>query len=305
VLARAFRARAELVFQAAAEAHGATEEELAERLAPDLGLTPEGWLPGVPRRRLVVRGLKVQILDEDGQPVGPPRPGVGDDVATLKREAHVVLKDGAARLRARMTLGQGMSVEHFAETYLMHPLLRALAAGVVWGAQDGDRLAFTFTVGATGPVDARGQPVPLPEGRTVVVVHPSQLTEAERAAWAARLQRQPSDPLRRLGEAARTPDELAARLAALQGREVQVATLLRLRAKGWDAAPQDGGLAPTLVRRGGAFGVVEVDFTPGLFLGNPLQYLAQRLEAVRVFLRPDAPPSLLSEVEWELSQALR
>jgi Domain of unknown function (DUF4132) len=307
VLARAFRARAELVFQAAAEAQGFCEEELAERLAPDLGLSPEGWLPGLPRRRLaVLPRVQVRLLDEAGRPISPPATGA-DELAVLKRQAEAVLRDGAARLEARMALGRSMTVEHFTETYLMHPLLRALAGGVVWGALEGERLAVTFTVGARGPEDVRGAPVPLPPGQAVVVVvYPAHLSEAERAAWAVRLPDQPFVQLRRHGLVPGSPGELVVRLGALEGRELQTGGLVRLRAWGWQPARGgEGDEGHHLVRRAGDFGVVELSVEPGGRPGDPVRSAIQQVRRVRVLLRPDTPRSLLGEVEWELVQALR
>jgi hypothetical protein len=304
VTSRAFRARALLVFQGAAEAQGFSAAELAERLAPDLGLTPEGWLPGAPRRRLVVKGLQVQVVDEAGLPVRPPAEGT-DALGPLIREAELLLREGAARLEVRMLQGVGMTVEHFTETYLMHPLLRPLAAGLVWSAQDDEGQAVTFTVGARGPEDVQGRPLPLPVEHRVVVASPSALTDEALRAWQLRLPAGPLQQLRRVPRAPRHPGELAVRLQAFQGREVSTAVLLRLLARGWVAGDAEGGQVRSLVRRVGSGGRVDVVLEPGFEPAEPDRAPRQRLVWFRLALDAGTAASVLGEVERELAQVLR
>jgi hypothetical protein len=305
VTARAFRARTELVFQAAAEAQGLSAAELGERLTPDLGLTPEGWLPGGAWRLVVLPDLRVRV-EARAAPTPPPSAEAPPHLAALGAEAGRLLQEGAARLEARMLAGESLGVEHFTETYLMHPLLVPLAAGVMWSLQEPGGAVTAFTVGAHGPEDLAGRPVELPADARVAVVHPASLAAEERRAWLGRLPLQPFVQLRRHRKPIRSPAELAVRLGALQGREAASASLLRLQARGW-SAPDGlaGGLVRRLQRRVDPHGLVEVLLEPGLDLADPGRLPVQRVQAVSLSLRSETPSTSLDAVERELFQVLR
>ncbi len=308
VRSKAFRARAQLVFVSAAEKMGLSEDELAERLVPDFGLSPEGWLPVTPRLRLVVKKKKASFVDEAGKAVktlpAVEDPDVDAQVKELKRKAGALLKEGAERLERRMAFGRAMSLEHFTEIYLMNGLLRPLAAGLVWTALVDGKPAGTFTVGEAGPVDVEGKPVP-PRAGEIAVAHPLQLSEQERALWSARKLDAPFPQLDRKMKSVMGVRELTQALEPLAGLVVPVASVLRLEKLGWVRGPEvGGGCYVSYVRELGPAGRLELDFDPGIYLGDPMHNGNQTLHPVQVQLRPDTPRQLLSELERELREAL-
>ena len=309
VRSKAFRARAVLVFASAAEKMGLTEDELAERLVDDFGLSPEGWLPVTPRVRLVVKKLKPQLVSEDGKPVKTwptaADPEADAELKELKRKAGGLLKEGAARLERRMTLGRPMSFEHFTETYLMNGLLRGLIQGVVFAVLEGGRPALTFVVTEMGPVDVEGRPVPPQEGRAIAVAHPLELDEETRAAWRAKKLEPPFAQLDRKLRPVMDVRALETALHALEGRPVPVAAVLRLERFGWIRGPEVGhGCFVSFARELGPLGRVELEFYPGVYLGDPMGSGDQTVNVFRVALAPQTPVPLLSELEREVREAL-
>ncbi|MFT3842630.1 MAG: DUF4132 domain-containing protein [Myxococcaceae bacterium] len=306
---KAFRARCELVFVGAAEKMGLSEDELAERLVPDFSLTPEGWLPVTPKVRLAVKKLKAVYLDEAGEPVKQV-PDSADaeiqaDLAELKKRANQLVKEGAERLELRMMLGRTMGFEHFTEVYLMHGLLRRLATGLVWGVFADGKVTGTFTIGEAGAEDVEGKPFTPPENARIGVVHPLALSELELAQWSQRklepVFAQLSRKLRKLS----STQELEQELRSLENRPVPVAALLRLEKSGWVRGPEIGrGCYVSYARDLGMLGRVELDFDPGIYLGDPMGSGEQTLTVLRAQLSPGVTPQVLSELERELREAL-
>jgi hypothetical protein len=309
VRSKAFRARAELAFRTAAEKMGLTEDELAERLVPDFGLTPEGVLPGGPWvLRLAVDGLKPRFVDQAGE-VLKKLPVVDDaelasQHADLKKSAPKLLKEIAERLERRMATGRHMPVEHFLEVYLMHGLARPVAAHLVWGLYDErGRLESTFAPGAAGPVNVAGQAAPLPEGRTVGVVHPLELSAADRAQWATRLGQQPFEQLARHSRAFEGVRELETAARAYVGRTVASGTLLGLEKSGWVRGPTEDGGCFSRVTRTTSGGVAELTFEPGVYLCDPTMHPTQTVVGLELRLAESTPRYVLSEIEHDLHHA--
>lgn len=311
VRSKAFRARAELVFQTAAEHMGLTEDELAERLVPDYGLTPEGLLPvKEPEVRLELDGLKPRWVDGDGEPVKKLPEPEGDDelkaqLAELKKKAPTLVREIAERLERRMGAGRRMPVDHFTEVYLMHGLARRVASRLVWGVYDEKgRLERSFVPGAQGPVDVNGKAVPLPEGRSVGVVHPLELEKGERELWSAQLDErgQPFEQLKRRAQRLETVQALRAAVKPYVGRTVPSGALMGLEKRGWvRGQPVGGGCYVSMSRRLGG-GVAELSFEPGIYLGDPRMNPQQTIVAVDVPLSSSTPPTELSELEHDLHE---
>jgi hypothetical protein len=309
VRSKAFRERAELIFTTAAEQLGLTDDELAERLVPELGLSAGGALDTTPPVRLVLEGLKPGFVDEAGAALKALPPGRGEDAtaqhAELKKRAPALVREISQRLERRMALGRHMSLEHFLETYLMHGLAQLVAAQVLWGLYDErGALRETFVPGPHGPLDVEGAPLRLPEGRGVGVVHPLELDEAARRQWRRQLGVQPFPQLARASRAIQTVQELRLRTRALAGQQVPTARILGLEKRGWVRGPAEEGGCSLQISRAVPGGLVQLELSPGVFFGDPRQHPTQQLVALGLRLAEGTAPLVLSELELDLSTLL-
>lgn len=312
VRSKAFRERAELVFKTAAEKMGLTEDELAERLVPDYGVSPEGVLPpageGAPVIRLELDGLKPRYVDSEGRLVKKlPEPEDAElkaQLAELKKKAPTLLREIAERLERRMGGGLRMPLEHFTEVYLMHGLARRVAEKVVWGVYGGGKLESAFRLGAQGPVTLEGRPAPLPEGKDIGVVHPLELEPGLRAFWATHVGEQPFAQLSRRAHEFSSVNALFKATRTYVGRTVPSVALLGLERLGWVRGPtEDGGCFVVMSRRVSG-GHVELSFSPGVYLGDPRTTPQQQIASVDLELAETTPARELSEIEHDLQRVL-
>jgi len=143
----------------------------------------EAWAAhgGDPRHRWVFGGLRVVSDDELHERLVPERtPDAAATRAVLDRERR--------RLERALSTGRDWSVADWRHWLFDHPLLRPRRRGLVWGQRDGNALAVTFTVDEEDALrDATDEPVTLDPRKRVCLVHPAELTAAERAAWGEHL----------------------------------------------------------------------------------------------------------------------
>ena len=281
----ALKSRARLAFHEAAARLGLSAEELEDRLVPDIGP-----LDGA---TLTLDASLRPVLARDGRELPVP-----EDV----QRAAKSLKPALARLERVMCEGPAFGAFHFTETWGMHPLLRALAAQVVWGvfkAGAAPRRGGAQRVGlfvATTP--AQGDALPLDESTTVRPVHPLELSDEENKRvrpWLT--QRQPFEQLDR---ACYPATELRARLRALVHREVPVVALLALERLGWErGAVADGGSWLDLTRRGEGWSV-SLHFEPGIWAGDPQANDVQLITGTQLEPEGSLPVRIASEVQRDL-----
>ncbi len=275
----ALRSRARLAFQEAAARLGLSAAELEDRLVPELA-SLEG-------ATLTLDTSLRPVLTRDGREVPVPE--------EVKRAAKS-LKPALARLERVMCEGPAFGAFHFTETWGMHPLLRALAAQVVWGVFKGAERVGLFV--PTTP--AQGDALPLDETTTVRPVHPLELSDEESKRvrpWLT--QRQPFEQLDR---ACYPASELRPRLRALVHREVPVVALLALERLGWErGAVADGGSWLDLTRRGEGWSVA-IHFEPGIWAGDPQANEAQLITGTELEPEGALPPRIASEVQRDLAK---
>ncbi len=275
----ALRARAKLAFHEAAARLGLSAEELEDRLVPDVGPLNGATLS-------LDAGLK-PVLTRDDRELPVP-----DGV----KRAAKSLKPAVARLERVMCEGAAFGAFHFTETWGMHPLLRALAAKVLWGVFKGEQRVGLFV--PTTP--ARGDALPLDESTTVRPVHPLELTEAE--AQRVRPWLPDRQPFEQLDRACYPANELRPRLRALSHHEVPVMTLLALERLGWErGAVADGGSWVDLTRRGAGWWVA-LHFEPGIWAGDPNASDVQVITGTELEPAGPLPPRIASEVQRDLAK---
>jgi hypothetical protein len=296
VRSKAFRARAELIFTSSAEKMGLSREELAERLVPDFGLSPDGTLPVDPPVRFEVVKGKARFVDASGRPVkafpATGHPERDEELASLKKRAAALVKEASERLEARMSSERRMSLDHFTELYAMHGLLGALARKLVWGQWRAGRLVLVFRLAGAAPIDAEGRPVTLEADDEVGVVHALHLDDAARAQWTPHSADAPFPQLARPLQRFESAEACARALRKLEGRVVESGQLLALEAAGWTRGDQIGGGCYVELRRPLGRGTVRLQFAPGIYLGDPLLHHRQTIDAIEL------SPGAGSAVSW-------
>lgn len=297
VQSKALRAKAEKVFAAQAAQMQLTPEDLADRLLPDFGPLERTTEVGVFKVRFDGK-LKPALVDEAGSVVTLPSKV---DAETrewweeLERGAPRLGRAQAKRLERSMVESKPMSLEHFTETYAMHPVLSALARGLLWGEYEGGKLVRALVLDGHALVDQRGTKV-MP-ALSMGVVHPAELDAAELDHWRTRLTEQPFSqlgrPVRRLTQAALTTSS-----ASLTGAEVATERLVSLTRVGWRQGPVFDGGCYTSIERVGQGARVTLSFSPGIHLGDWKLNATQTIEEVVV--DGAASAALLSEAAVDL-----
>ncbi len=300
VQSKALQARAETVFESVAKSLGLGIEELADRLVPEVS---EADLTFGDLRAEIGPDLVPQLFATDGKPVDKPRDP--DELArwrALEKTCKTVARSQIARLEQIMAEGHRIPYAHFSEIYLMHSLIRILARGVVWGAYREGKLERAFAIAADGPIDVDGTPIELAIDAGYGVVHPVEL--ADRAPWAERLPAQPFLQLQREVFPAESGVEVTLILARLISRIIHTGKLLELQRRGWRRGESPQGGRYYSIDRAGAGWTAELAFTPGIYLGNPLEEPTQALEEIAFFADPGVPRAVLSEIQRDVRSLL-
>ncbi len=296
VQSKALQARAETVFETVAKSLGLGTEELADRLVPDLA---EADLTFGDLRAVFDPSLVPSLVAADGSTVQKPRDA--DDQArwrALEKTCKTVARTQLARLEQLLAGGQRLPYAHFSEIYLMHSLIRHLARGLVWGAYKGGTLAVAFSITSDGPVGLDGSPLELPIDAVYGVVHPVELPDL--AAWKQRVVDQPIAQLDREVFPADSGMEVSLILAKLISRLIHTGKLMELQRHGWRRGESPQGGRYYSIDRAGKGWTAELAFTPGIYLGSPLEEPTQALEAVAFFAEPEVPKAVLSEIQRDV-----
>lgn len=189
----------QFVAEIAAE-KGLTRDELEDRVVPDCGLDDKGRreFSFGPRSFSFVLGgdLKAMVRDEAGK-LRPnlPDPSSKDDEAIagesvaewklLKKQIKEVATIQASRLEQAMVTGRYWKPADFELLLVKHPLMTHLAQKLIWGAFDEKgKMLVTFRVTEErdyADVDDSG--VKLDTAEAIGLVHPLQLSDAERGRW--------------------------------------------------------------------------------------------------------------------------
>ncbi|WP_342152887.1 DUF4132 domain-containing protein [Methylorubrum sp. SB2] len=242
----------------AAEARGLEEVDLADRLSPDLGLDAKGGLDldfGTRRFRVGFdEALRPFLRDAEGRRLPAlPRPTKADDPeaakeagkrwAALRKDAEAAARLQITRLETMLAHQRRIDWSVFRPFFAEHPLIRHLAARLVWGLYpDGAptspprrvfRLAedLSATDGEDGALALDGA-----EG-VVGLVHPLHLEPQALAAWGALFSdyeiAQPFPQLARETYAPTEAERGRAEIDRFDGARVAGRRLRGLRSQGW------------------------------------------------------------------------
>ena len=319
---------------AVADLRGFTSEQLADRLVPELGLDEDGRLPldFGPRQFFVHfdEALKPFVKDSSGLRLKDlPKPIKSDDTALaeaaterfkqIKKDAKAVAALQLLRLEMAMVAQRRWPVPEFQLFFLQHPLMRHLAARLVWGVYGADGgLTTAFRVAEDWSLaDAEDGLFELPAGVQLGIAHPLELPAALTAAFGQVFAdyeiQQPFKQLGRETFALPVAEAQSSELKRYADRTVATGSVMGLVNRGWERGQaQDGGWIGCFSKPLGDEMEAELQLEPGVVVGLlseepkqtfPALTLRQRgswgAEGQRAFatLNPVALSELLRDLE--------
>jgi hypothetical protein len=178
-----------------------------------------------------------------------------------------------------------------------------LAESLVWGAYSIDgTLLEAFAIDAL--------PRSLRDGVTIGLVHPTELGADDLARWKNRFPRQAITQLKRRCSSFVDARAFERALTAFVNHTVATGALMGLEKHQWERGEQIGGGCYVNLMRSARGVAVELEFEPGIVLGNPGAAPNQRLTGVTVRVEAQAEETwralgvTLSEIESELHHAV-
>jgi predicted DNA-binding WGR domain protein len=298
---KALQDRAREKIDAVAEARGLSAAELADRLVPDLGLDEQGTLTldFGPRRFFVGFDETLKPFVKDAQGVrlkDLPKPLKSDDAALaeaaterykqVKKDAKAVASLQVVRLEQGMVERRRWPAADFRLFFLQHPLMRHLAARLVWGVYEQGRLTGGFRVAEDWTLaDAQDTRYELPGSASVGIAHVLEMPVPLQAAFGQVLaDYEILQPFRQLGREtyALTPEELqASEIKRFADKQVASGSVMGLVNRGWERGQaQDAGWVGWFTRRVGEGLTAQLDLDPGLSIGDPSYAPKQRLPGI-------------------------
>lgn len=249
---------------------GLSQDELEDRIVPELGLDERGTIAfDFGARRFTVgfdELLRPFVCDDGGARLAAfPHASGADDVdkvrsaaalwKNLKRDVESIGKEQTHRLERAMCGERTWSLEGFTTRLVSHRLLGHLARRLVYGVVRDKNIVTTFRVAEDKTfADQNDAPVVLEPDALVAIVHPVRLTESDLARWKQIfIDYKTVQPFHQLDR----------ELVALSAEELQGTTLTRfagtvahggsffgLRDRGWqdDASGVTKRLVPANVR---------------------------------------------------------
>jgi predicted DNA-binding WGR domain protein len=297
------QARAQEKVATVAEARDLTPTELADRLVPDLGLDDDGTLRlDFGARAFSVafdETLKPFVRDAQGVRLKDlPKPLKSDDAALaeaaterykqMKKDAKAIASLQVMRLETAMVERRRWSAADFRLFFLDHPLMRHLAARLVWGVYGTDgtdgtllgafRVAEDFTL-----ADADDATYPLPAEASVGITHVLEMPDALRAAFSQLFaDYEIMQPFRQLGRETYTlsaEERLAAQITRYADKVVATGSVLGLANRGWERGRDDSWVA-RFSRPVGDGLEVNLELDPGAHIADLASEPNQRIPAI-------------------------
>lgn len=196
----ALKARARELMDLIADDRGMSRAELEDRIVPELDLDEKGervFDYGPRQFRLVIgQDYKPRAKGPDDKVKDSlPAPNSKDDAEKAKlakadwtaftKVLKGVLELQRARLEQAMVTMRRWKVADFEAFLVKHPVMTHLTRRLVWGQYTtATAVASTFRVTDEGEyADAKDKPLKLDPALAVGIVHPMQLSEADRNAW--------------------------------------------------------------------------------------------------------------------------
>jgi predicted DNA-binding WGR domain protein len=281
--------RAREKIAAVAEMRGFTTEELADRLVPDLGLDEAGalQLDFGPRQFTVAFDEVLKPFVKDAQGVrlkDLPKPIKSDDAdkasaATerykqLKKDAKAVASLQLMRLEMSMVAQRRWNADNFRMFFLDHPVMRTLAARLVWATYTDGQATQLFRIAEDWTLADRDDTLfELPANATVGIAHLLEMPEAARDAFGQIFADyeilQPFKQLGRETYALSDAEKAATTLTRFKDKTVATASMMGLINRGWERGEaQDAGWVGWFSKYLDGGLQVDVTMDPGTVVGD-------------------------------------
>jgi hypothetical protein len=245
---------------AIADARGLSSDELADRLVPDLGLDTEGalTLDFGPRQFTVAFDETLKPFVRDGQGKRRkdlPKPNRNDDVdlaaaaisryKALKKDAKAIASMQVTRLELAMVSQRRWTREDFERFFLIHPVMRFLAARLVWGLYEGERFIEGFRIAEDWTLaNTEDELYSLPDNATVGIAHRlSMSAETQTAFGQIFADYEILQPFRQLGRetySLAADEQQGTSLIRFAQKSVAIGSIMGLVNRGWEREATDG-----------------------------------------------------------------
>lgn len=286
-----------------AKKRGLTNDELGDRLVPDLGLDDDGSLSldYGPRKFYVKFDEKLKPLVRDEalkERKSLPKPGKSDishlaeasfaRFKALKKDARAVASQQLTRLEMALVKQRRWTTTDFQRFFLDHPLVIHLSRRLVWGLYSDHTLKRCFRVAEDGTLaDSEDEEYCLGKGGLVGLVHPFDLAQSEQEAWSEILaDYRILQPFPQLGRAVFSLDaseKEQTQLTRFQGLKVESLKVLSLESKGWRKGEAlDGGVVAWMSKDIGEGVSAYLDLQMGLVVGDPRAFPEQTLQTLTI-----------------------
>ena len=294
--------RAKEKIAAVAEARELTAAELADRLVPDLGLDSRGTLQldFGPRQFSVGfdESLEPFVRDAQGARLKAfPRPQQSDDAEraaaatvrwkAMKEDAKAVASLQVVRLELAMVDRRRWRAKDFRLYHVEHPLMRHLAARLLWGVYGADgvlqralRVAEDWTL-----ADAADNAATLADDEIVGIAHvleaPKPLLDAFVRVFADYEILQPFKQLGRETYVLTDAERKSSRLERFaDNRVVSTGSVMGLMYRGWERGLRQEAWIGSFAKPVGNGLRVELELDPGTDIREPMNEPGQRLPGI-------------------------
>ncbi|TAG36002.1 MAG: DUF4132 domain-containing protein [Polaromonas sp.] len=281
--------RAGVMIQGAAETRGLSLEELADRLVPALGLDQEAAfeLDFGPRKFTLAfdEELKPVVMDSKGTRLKDlPKPNKSDDAVRakatadrlklLRKDARTLASLQITRMERAMVNARRWPLAEFKRFFIDHPLMRYLAARLVWGRYEGDQMVQALRIAEDWTLaDGGDEWVERADDAVLGIPHVLEMNPSVLARFSQVFaDYEILQPFKQLGREtyALTPDEQKQHiLKRFEGQSVASGAIMSLQPRGWErGSPQDGGMICDYSRRSRDGLEVSLSISPGIFIGG-------------------------------------
>lgn len=317
---RSLRDSALAYIQLVAENRGLSQEELADRLVPTLGLDDTQALTfDFGPRQFYVRfdeNLTPVIYDQQNvRQKSVPRLRADDDplvapealarLKGLKKDATQVSKSLLASMEVALRTARRWMQADFQSLFVSHPFTRMVTQRLVWGVYPSDeprRLLTAFHMSTAGEFcNAQNEPITLPTDALIGIAHPLEMSAEMRndfeQLFAAREILPPLMQLTRHTVQLASDEAASHSLTRWQGKTATIGQLLGMRNKGWEQRGEDSFCYDVAQYR------LVLQISPGFYPYNIDAKAPMNFSSLRIYR--DGEQANFSELsEYDLCEAL-
>ncbi|MFI5841559.1 DUF4132 domain-containing protein [Catenuloplanes sp. NPDC051500] len=297
---KGLKERARQTIAELADARGLTEEQLADRIVPDLGLSADGSLDLDGYLVRFDEQLRPYVTDPAGK---RRKTAPSPRFAALKKDARVLAADQIARLERAMVEDRRWTGAEFGRFLVRHPLLWAVVHRLLWGAHHPDGTVRVFRVAEDRTfATLDDMALAVADDAVIGLPHPAR---TDLSGWGEVLD--DYEIIQPFPQVAR--EVFSTGTEAFAGATVETARLLGLERRGWRRGdPFEGGVQIDITRPLPGRRTVALTMEPGIVIGDPTRFPVQKIDGPFVTEAPGdrhlpfgrLDPAIASEVIRDL-----